>query len=49
MAHMDTKHYFEVTQGKTHKVFGPYPTVDAARKAPAFVLGRDDIRLVFSS
>lgn len=31
-----TKHYFEVTQGKTHKVFGPYPTIEAARKASFF-------------
>jgi hypothetical protein len=33
---MDTKHYFEVTHGKTHKVFGPYPTIQAARKASFF-------------
>jgi hypothetical protein len=32
----DTKHYFEVTQGSTHKVFGPYPTIQAARKASFF-------------
>lgn len=33
---MNTKHYFEVTHGKTHKVFGPYPTLEAARKASFF-------------
>ncbi len=33
---MSTKHYFEVTHGKTHKVFGPYPTIEAARKASFF-------------
>jgi hypothetical protein len=33
---MNTKHYFEVNYGKTHKVFGPYPTLAAARKASFF-------------
>jgi hypothetical protein len=33
---METKHYFEVTHGKTHKVFGPYPTIEAARRASFF-------------
>lgn len=33
---METKHYFEVTHGKTHKVFGPYPTLAEARKASFF-------------
>ena len=33
---METRHYFEVTHGKTHKVFGPYPTIQDARKASFF-------------
>ncbi len=33
---MNIKHYFEVTHGKTHKVFGPYPSLQAARKASFF-------------
>jgi hypothetical protein len=30
---METKHYFEKTIGKTHTVFGPFATIQEARRA----------------
>jgi len=33
---METKHYFEKTVGKTHTLYGPFATIQEARKASFF-------------